>query len=184
MIAGSAIAWLEAEIQPRLIADEELAILWANEAARRLLADKCEVEERAGYLNALDPLCHERLVRLVRPGTDPLRTCCIPLSGSTGHLLVRSRPLGGHEAHLCGLTLVRTDQPSDFGYRDLEAAFGLTPAEHRVLLCLLDGKEADRLTQEMGVSIETIRSHIRNFYAKLEVNSREQLFAKTRPFRV
>ncbi|WP_129792793.1 helix-turn-helix transcriptional regulator [Sphingosinicella sp. CPCC 101087] len=184
MIAGSAIAWLEAEMQPRLIVDEELAILWANGAARQLLAEKCEVEERAGYLNALDPLHHERLVRVVRSGTDPLRTCCIPLSGSAGHLLIRCRPLGGHESHLCGLVLVRTDRRADVGYRDLETAFGLTPAEHRVLLSLLDGKEADRLTQEMGVSIETIRSHIRSFYAKLEVNSREQLFAKAQPFRV
>jgi DNA-binding CsgD family transcriptional regulator len=60
----------------------------------------------------------------------------------------------------------------------------LTRAEHRVLLELLHGQEADALTKLLGVSIETVRSHIRNIYGKLEVNSREQLFFKTQTFRI
>jgi DNA-binding CsgD family transcriptional regulator len=29
-----------------------------------------------------------------------------------------------------------------------------------------------------------VRTHIRNIYAKLDVNSREKLFAKVQPFRI
>lgn len=184
VVAGAAIAWLDADALPRAIVDEELTILWANPAARRLLHDKTGIEERGGCLIASDPIHHVRLLKLVRSRGGEMLTCCIPLMGSNGHLLIRGRALPCVESPMYGLQLVRTDGAGHATYRDLDTAFGLTPTEHRVLLSLLSGKEADRLTQEMGISIETVRSHIRSFYVKLEVNSREQMFAKAQPFRV
>jgi DNA-binding CsgD family transcriptional regulator len=183
-VGGAAVAWLESDDLARAIVGEQLAILWANSGARSLLSEKSEIEERGGCIAAADPLYHLRLVQVVRPRDKGLLTCCIPLEGGNGHLLIRGLPLAGYGPVIYGLQMVRTDRPGPAAYRDLDTAFGLTPTEHRVLLSLLSGKEADRLTQEMSVSIETIRSHIRSFYAKLEVNSREQLFAKTQPFRV
>lgn len=68
-------------------------------------------------------------------------------------------------------------------YRHLDEAFQLTRAEHRVLQDLLAGNEAELLSAQLGVSIETTRSHIKNIYTKVGVKSRERLFARLQGFR-
>lgn len=67
---------------------------------------------------------------------------------------------------------------------DVGALFGLTPSETRIMRGLVDGRRADKLAEELGVSIETVRTHIRRFYNKLGVNSREQMIAKVSAYRV
>ena len=62
------------------------------------------------------------------------------------------------------------------GYVALE--HGLTPRETDVLLLLLMGKDAKTMAEELFVSFNTVRSHIRRVYAKLDVHSRAELMAK------
>ena len=69
-------------------------------------------------------------------------------------------------------------------YRHLDEAFQLTRAEHRVLQDLLAGNEAELLSAQHGVSIETTRSHIKSIYTKVGVKSRERLFARLQGFRL
>jgi DNA-directed RNA polymerase specialized sigma24 family protein len=44
------------------------------------------------------------------------------------------------------------------------------------------GKTAQDAAREQGTSVDTVRTHIRRLYAKLDVNSREGLFTRLRPF--
>jgi DNA-binding CsgD family transcriptional regulator len=167
-----------------LIVDEQLKILWVNALASELLRRKGEVEDRYGVLALEDPVQHACLLALLRKAGTGLITHCTPLSAGSGHLLVRARRLECGESVLIAIQITRTDSGDHDVYHDLDLAFGLTPAEHRVLLSLLSGNEADRVTRTLGVSMDTVRSHIRNIYAKLGVSSREQLFVKVQPFRV
>jgi DNA-binding CsgD family transcriptional regulator len=48
----------------------------------------------------------------------------------------------------------------------------------------MNGRRADELAWELNVSIETVRTHIRRFYNKLGVNSREQMIAMISAYRV
>lgn len=55
--------------------------------------------------------------------------------------------------------------------------YRLTPREGEVLACLLTGRSAEWIADELCVSLSTTRSHTRNIYTKLDVHSREELFA-------
>jgi DNA-binding CsgD family transcriptional regulator len=63
----------------------------------------------------------------------------------------------------------------------LDKVFRLTASEHRILMLMLDGLTAEELSQRLGSSLDTVRTHIRNIYGKLKVTSREGLFSRLRP---
>lgn len=54
----------------------------------------------------------------------------------------------------------------------LQQSYALTPTESRVAITLLDCATADEVSREMGISVATVRTHMRQIYAKLGVNNR------------
>jgi len=54
----------------------------------------------------------------------------------------------------------------------------LTPKEQLVVTYLVDGKSYKKIAESLGNSIDTVRTHIRNIYRKLEVSSKSELVAK------
>lgn len=54
----------------------------------------------------------------------------------------------------------------------------LTPRENDVLSCLVRGYSYKMAASEMGITIETLRYHIKNVYGKLHVNSKSEAVAK------
>ena len=57
-------------------------------------------------------------------------------------------------------------------------------AEAAVVRNAAAGARADVIAADLGVSLETVRTHFRRIYAKLGVSSREQLFALVTPYRL
>ena len=55
----------------------------------------------------------------------------------------------------------------------------LTPKEKQVVAGLIDGLSYKKIAESLGNSVETIRSHIKKIYRKLEVNSRAEIIAKS-----
>jgi DNA-binding NarL/FixJ family response regulator len=53
----------------------------------------------------------------------------------------------------------------------------LTRREHEVVQHLLHGTSAPGIASRLHVSLQTVRVHRRNIYAKLDVSSLGQLFA-------
>jgi DNA-binding NarL/FixJ family response regulator len=51
----------------------------------------------------------------------------------------------------------------------------LTPAEHRVAVLVCAGHTNPSVAQELFLSVNTISSHLRSIYAKLQVHSRVTL---------
>ncbi|MDP4029152.1 MAG: helix-turn-helix transcriptional regulator [Gallionella sp.] len=54
----------------------------------------------------------------------------------------------------------------------LQSAYGLTPAEARVAIVLLEGSSAKVAANYLNVSHHTVRTQIRQVYAKLGVDTR------------
>lgn len=80
---------------------------------------------------------------------------------------------------------LRADAPQDpqrhAGLESRLAAFGadrLTRREREVLHLLLDGHSSKSIARAAGMLPETARVHRRNIYAKLEVSSQGELFAR------
>jgi two-component system, NarL family, nitrate/nitrite response regulator NarL len=69
------------------------------------------------------------------------------------------------------LDLVRRIGPVPAGGADAGSAFELTDREVEVLRCLVQGRSYKRTAQQLDISIDTVRSHIRSVYSKLQVHS-------------
>ena len=59
-----------------------------------------------------------------------------------------------------------------------QAAYQLTPHEIRILALLVEGYNYKTAGDELGVSINTIRFHMRSIYEKLQVHSKSEAVAK------
>lgn len=59
--------------------------------------------------------------------------------------------------------------------------FPLTPQERRISLMLLDGYSNQEIIGELYISINTLKTHLRNIYRKVEVKNRRDLQAQFAP---
>jgi len=59
----------------------------------------------------------------------------------------------------------------------LQRLFGLTPAEARVLALLLDDCRPSEIAEELGISITTVRTHLKSLFAKTETRRQSELIA-------
>lgn len=78
---------------------------------------------------------------------------------------------------LIGCTIMRSSQ----AVQDLTAnlaQYGLTKTERKVVAMLAQGSTASEISRLNGGSLLTVRTHIKRIYAKMNVNSREKMFAR------
>ena len=54
----------------------------------------------------------------------------------------------------------------------------LTPREQQVLDLLITGKTYKEIGEDLGVSIDTVRTHVRKVYGKLHIHSRTEIMLK------
>jgi DNA-binding NarL/FixJ family response regulator len=55
----------------------------------------------------------------------------------------------------------------------------LTAKEHQVITAMVDGLSYKMIGDRLGVSLETVRQHIKNIYRKLQVNSKAEVIARS-----
>jgi DNA-binding NarL/FixJ family response regulator len=55
----------------------------------------------------------------------------------------------------------------------------LTPRQHDIAQCLVDGLSYKMVADRLGISIDTVRTHIKNIYQTLEINSKGELIRKS-----
>lgn len=178
-------SWAEREQTPRVIVDDNLRLVWTNRSARKLLEGRKDLEVREGLLAARSARNHQALVDFIESTGSALSSFCFPSEDGDGHMLFRAVEVHRDpDARYLGLVFYRSGSDFKARYADLDKVFQLTGTEHRVLQQLLDGKTADEVASEFGVSIETTRSHIRQIYSKVDVTSREGLFSRARPYRI
>lgn len=166
----------------RMIVGPGLAIHWTNAAAIRLLGAACGFachQDRLQFFHADHELRFGRFLR----DLNPVGAMALPLGEDGGWLLFSGRRLTDGQADLVSL-IVRPD--SDLApprFHDFESIFGLTASENRIVLALLRGSTADMIAGASGVSVTTVRTHVRKIYQKLGVGSREQLLHRLNQYR-
>ena len=55
----------------------------------------------------------------------------------------------------------------------------LTAKEHQVINAMVDGLSYKMIGDRLGISLETVRQHIKNIYRKLQVNSKAEVIARS-----
>jgi DNA-binding CsgD family transcriptional regulator len=180
-----ALNWLGGDESPRLICTNARRLVWSNAAADRALAEAGGLRLDGNVLEATTPASQPALNAFIAGCGAALAGLVLPTVNGDGHLLVRAREIGRHRARrFVGLTFLVSGSGFQAHYQDMKAAFGLTNAEHRVLIELAEGRTADEIAEGDRLSVNTVRCHIRNIYAKLDVGSREALFGRIRAYRV
>ena len=53
----------------------------------------------------------------------------------------------------------------------------LSRREREVLLAMMDGKRGGQIAGDLDISADTVRTHTRNIFAKLDLTSRSELAA-------
>lgn len=178
-------AWADTFFAPSIIVTLDLAVVWTNRAGSELLDRGTPFCRTAGRLACADKTLTADLRRFVE-GLDGKPSVWACPNGGETHLLVRGeavRPLRAEPG--AALFLFPSDTtPEDHLWADLNEVFGLTPAETAIVKRFIAGERADEMAEALGVTIETVRTHIRRIYAKLGINSREQLFSLVSPYRL
>lgn len=62
--------------------------------------------------------------------------------------------------------------------REEKKDYQLTPREKEILALLVEGKSYKMIGAELGIGFETVRTHMKNIYAKLHVESLTEMVAK------
>ena len=183
-IAHLSLAWMAGDASPRLFVTSGLLAVWLNARAHRELALRQCIKLRNGILTTTNPSHQDKLLNLVQD-TGRVTTASIRGANGEGHVLVHAHrlDLDGDEP-LFGLKFHRIGSDFKPVYVGLDSAFGLTAGERRVMMRLVDGDTLPAIAKSLGVSVETIRTHVRNIYGKTEVSSRAELFSLVRAFRV
>lgn len=108
-------------------------------------------------------------------------------AGASGYLLKRVNPPklleAIREVHAGGSPMsgpIARKVVSSFQARQasIPQKANLSPREREVLECLAQGRAYKQISDQLGVSIDTIRTYIRRIYEKLHVCSRTEAVAK------
>lgn len=125
-------------------------------------------------------------VLLISVYNDAARVFQALCAGAVGYL-VKNTPLTLLKEHL--LQVAAGGSPMSPGiarhvvahFRPVQAPDeALTTREMQLVRGIEDGLSYKLIADRMGISIETVRSHIRNVYRKLEVSSKGELIARQR----
>jgi PAS domain S-box-containing protein len=158
---------------PMYIVDREGTVLWLNDDGKRLLADAtgCKFTD----LLAPDVADHarKRFARRMR-GEDPFVDHELVVAGATGarHAVeISSAPLrAGHR--IVGVFGVFRSERRVGRAPSPKAAPALTPRQLEVLEMLGSGLTTRQMAERMGLSVETVRNHVRAVLAQLGARSR------------
>lgn len=110
-------------------------------------------------------------------------------SGVSGYLLKKSQPSklieAIHEVILGGFPMCKIVSNkiveilrSDYNLNEIQGRTKLTNRQKQILNCILEGKSYKIISDEMFISINTVKFHVKNIYGTFGVISRYELVAK------
>ncbi|CEJ84417.1 putative transcriptional regulator, LuxR/FixJ family of response regulator [Hyphomicrobium sp. GJ21] len=159
-------------------------IVAANTAAEAIFSANDGLRAVRGRLRVSDRAVQERLnyvvdcaARGIGPRGGSLK---IPRAGDKPPLFVRATPFRGEKLkdmkEVRVVLAFRDPQNSTRGGTDLIAsAFGLTPAEARVLRALVDEPDAKKIADRFDVSLVTVRNQIARMLQKTGTTKQSEL---------
>lgn len=173
--------------------DASLCMLFANQAGQRVLARGDGLQrDGQGRLNGrgrtnagTDSRLEHWLAHLValppaqRTGFGD--TFRLHRSASGAHYSVQCCPLAPEDPLLLGegahhIVFVTDPRQVDLpALADLQTQLGLTPAEGRVTHGLAQGSSYREVASALGISEETVRSHVKAIYAKTRTQNKAEL---------
>ncbi|HEY4078759.1 MAG TPA: LuxR C-terminal-related transcriptional regulator [Rhizomicrobium sp.] len=177
-VANLVQEYLRADSTARLFLDRDFRILWMNDSAKGLLTQQSVLKAKAGRLGVSGRSNQAYFRKLLDSASAGDRVCLV-CEETKQHVLVSFVSLIEQNYFALSVRIAR-DLPLTVGI--LTTAFGLTAKESALVLGMFQGFTAEEIAKRMDVSIDTTRTHIRNIYGKLAVNSREAMIHRLLPY--
>ena len=163
---------------PAYVIDSDGVIRWINDAAREIVGDV----EGQEFTSLVAPEDRRRAVEFfakkiagTASGTDGVFTV-VGRNDARAHVEVSSVPLrrGDQVIGVFGLVPHRERKPASRVHP------ALTPRQVEVLQLLEHGRSTRQIAEQLHLSTETVRNHIRDVFRALDVHSRLEAVAVAR----
>jgi DNA-binding CsgD family transcriptional regulator len=170
-----------------VLTNQSGAILHANRVAERMFRHGGSVQSARGILAAKLPAAAKELraaIRLAAQDESALGKAglAIPLSEDDAPpVFAHVLPLTGGELRTrlqpaaVAAIFIGTAQDEAEAAKAMAAAFGLTPAETRLLESLLAGHTLAETATALGIAMTTAKTHLDNIFQKTGVNRQAEL---------
>lgn len=184
---------------PIVLSDAAGAVIYANAAAKEIASQEDGFSLRSGRISLTSlhnqPTFMKALAEVATGRNGQLRWLEIarPSNERAFRVLLLSvphcdlTPADGFQAEdgLAIILMVDTGPGQELDPGILQVLFSLTSAEARVASRLAAGRRAEEIADEMGISLETVRTHIRHILSKTSTGRQGEfisLVLRTTPF--
>ena len=189
---------LERDPRPFLLIDAGHRVLYANGAARAAAVNDSMAITNGQFLlksPGQQRVFEQAVAELIRTrSSEPKHLKLRRSSGGRPHRLIimavadsGAVPLGVSQPAVAVL-LVDPDVSSALRPELLRELFSLTPAEALVATKLAQGRDVQDIAEETGVTIETVRTHLKRTFSKTATSRQGELISlilrSTTPFRL
>jgi DNA-binding NarL/FixJ family response regulator len=178
-----ALDWLQRAHVPLFLITYDLRLIWANGSAAELMARHELRVNPFGYVKSsnkgveckADAVRQQLQAAIMQRETWADRSTVLTLTEFSSSVQLYELTVRGMALIGCALMM------ADEGAMDLSerlSQYGLTNTERKVVTMLVGGATAIEIARTSGSSLLTVRTHIKRAYEKMEVNSREKMFAR------
>jgi DNA-binding CsgD family transcriptional regulator/PAS domain-containing protein len=163
-------------------------ILHANQAAERLLLTSILIRREEGRLRLTPDTAQNRLLKALQTvagtnGKGHLHTASFPFDNRNGHpMLATVKSIGNYKSTVGGPSLAAVHiidprLPQQIDLENLAALFEFTQAEAWLAARLANGRTLHEAAAEAGVSMNTIRTHLKHALEKSGCHRQAELVA-------
>jgi len=175
-----------------LLLRNDLSIVISNEVAREVIDSKPSLSISSANKLVLKGENKFNLSKTVAEisltsqgqGSLPKRQIAVGDDGSGGSVLLELSPLYDRlseaDDNFNGVfvLIVDPDRAVNGKPEALQKLYGLTPAEQEVATLITEGEDYKTIAERRNSSRETIRSHTKRLFQKMQVNSRSEIVRK------
>lgn len=184
LLEGVAVSWLEQAVTPLVLLTENQRLIWANASAQELMTRYALRVDALGYVKSdvretnlkIQSVRRQLYEALQQRGSWKNSAVIVTFPDIADHR-VQLQEMVVRDAVLIGCSIMRGGQAAQDLTANL-AQYGLTKTERKVVAMLAQGSTAAEISRANGGSLLTVRTHIKRIYAKMNVNSREKMFAR------
>lgn len=159
--------------------DNNANVVVSNSTAQRLCQDDGWAQILYGKLNFSMPSVQSWLLTAM---TAHEKRSSLPVGTAENRTLLRLRKVAAsatesteEQADDLFMLTIGDSPPPTVLREDLRAAFGLTAAEAAVAAELYTGKSLARVAEVLGLSVNTVKTHVKRVFRKCNVRSHVQL---------
>lgn len=174
--------WIQASLfdlaAARLLIGPSGILLWASTHAEELIARTGCFRVEHDRLTGMTRRIQAKLELLLSDAGDAtVEDLFEAEDGEPPVLFVAARTTPGPKLGTVALVLREVGRES-IQMPDLSRLFGLTHMENQIVGLLLNGLSVAEIAKRQGNSELTVRTHLKRSYSKMNIRTKEQLFAK------